>query len=317
MSPGRGGCLPSMLAFVIFQEPLYRALERYVGVTPPQIPGQKVKNIGYADDTTFFVINEQSLNEIFKILSLFEDASNSKLNLKKTRIYGFGEWQGRLKWPIKDIKVEVEKVKTLGIFYSINYNKALDDTWKDVLKKLEKRTQMIGRQRFTLFQIAALVNSLVSSKIWYVAHTYPLPVSIASLIKKVIFHFIWKKDHIKRDVLCRPKLEGGIGLINIEMKAKAIFTSTTVKALINSEEESLIRYYLMEKVNKVTKLGDDPKEKSNTCTPYNEKSIENIKKIHKMDKFPNVSSKEIYVSFLPKTLARIEIIYPNYNWGKV
>ena len=313
----RQGCPLSMLAFVLFQEPLYRALERYVNVIPPQIPGNKIKNIGYADDTTFFVANEQSLNEIFNILGLFEDASNSKLNLKKTRIYGFGEWQGRLKWPIKDIKVEVEQVKTLGIFFSINYNKALDATWKEVHKKLEKRTQMIKSQRFTLFQKAALVNSLISSKIWYVAHTYPLPVSIVNLIKKVIFNFIWKKDHIRRDVLCRPKLEGGIGLINIEMKAKAIFTSTTIKALINSEGESLIRFYLMEKVNKITKLGDDPRKKSNTCTPYYDTAIENIKKVHKMDKFPNVGSKEIYVSFLPKKPSRVEIRYPNYNWIKI
>ena len=49
----RQGCPLSMLAFVIFQEPLYRAIEKCANVIPPQIPGKKVHNVGYADDTTF------------------------------------------------------------------------------------------------------------------------------------------------------------------------------------------------------------------------------------------------------------------------
>ena len=178
---------------------------------------------------------------------------------------------------------------------------------------------MIKNRNFTLYQKAALVNSLISSKIWYAAHTYPLPVSFVKLINKVIFQFIWNSqaDHIKRDILCSPRLNGGIGLINIELKAKSIFTATTIKILIKSEDESLIRYYIMAKINKITKLGNSPKETSICCTPYYEKAIENVKKIHTMKNFPNVNSKEIYLSTLPKIKPRVEIQYPNYNWNKI
>ena len=92
----RQGCPLSMLAFVIFQEPLYIAIEKYANVIPPQIPGICFKNLGYADDTTLFVIDEKSLIEIFRILYMFVEASNSKLNIKKTKIYSYGNWQGRL-----------------------------------------------------------------------------------------------------------------------------------------------------------------------------------------------------------------------------
>ena len=112
-----------------------------MNVIPPQIPGKKFKNVGYADDTTLFVMDEQSIKEIFQILNLFEDASNSKLNVRKTKIYSFGKWQGKLQWPIKDIKVELEHFKTLGITYSTDYNKALDITWNSICNKLEKRVQ--------------------------------------------------------------------------------------------------------------------------------------------------------------------------------
>ena len=77
------GCPLSMMAFVLFQEPLYRALEKYVNMIPPQIPGKKLKRVGYADDTTLFVVDEQTLKEIFQILNLFEDATNSILNVRK------------------------------------------------------------------------------------------------------------------------------------------------------------------------------------------------------------------------------------------
>ena len=135
----RQGCPLSMLAFVIFQEPLYIAIEKYANVIPPQIPGICFKNLGYADDTTLFVIDEKSLIEIFNILYMFVEASNSKLNIKKTKIYSYGNWQGRLQWPVKDIKVELEHFKTLGITFSTDYNKALDLTWKDICRKIEKK----------------------------------------------------------------------------------------------------------------------------------------------------------------------------------
>ena len=186
------------------------------------------------------------------------------MNVRKTKIYSFGKWQGKLHWPIKDIKVEIEHFKTLGITFSTDYNRALDLTWNDIHRKIEKRIQMIRNRNFTMYQKAALINSLISSKIWYVAHTYPLPVTFVKQINKVIFQFIWnsKVDHIKRDTLCSSKLDGGIGLINIDLKAKAIFTATTLKTLLFSEDESLIRYYIMEKMNKITKLGNNTKEKA-------------------------------------------------------
>ena len=47
----------------------------------------------------------------------------------------------------------------------------------------------------------------------------------------------------------------------------------------------------MERINKIIRLGDNPQEKSNVCTPYYLKIIDNVKKIYKMQNFPNVNSK--------------------------
>ena len=84
---------------------------------------------------------------------------------------------------------------------------------------------MIRDRYFTLYQKSVIVNSLLSSKIWYAAHVYPLPLEYSKLINKELFGFIWKYnyDPIKRDVLCNPKCNGGIGIVNVFYKAKSIF----------------------------------------------------------------------------------------------
>ena len=119
------------------------------------------------------------------------------------------------------------------------------------------------------------------------------------------------------DVNKWPKLNGGIGLINISIKAKAIFTATSLKQLLNSEEGSLIRYYLMERVNRISNIGSNPNDSSLECTPYYEIVVENIKQIHKFQNFPDINSKVIYQELLPKVQPRTIDLYPLYNWDRI
>ena len=97
----RQGCPLSMILFIIFQNPMYIAFEKSKIIRPIEINDKKVIETGYADDTNIFVNNDQSFLEVFKILKHFEKATNSKLNIKKTTVYGFGEWKTRTNWPIK------------------------------------------------------------------------------------------------------------------------------------------------------------------------------------------------------------------------
>ena len=122
----RQGCPLSMIVYVIFQEPLYNAIEKISSIIPPAIKSEQIKVLGYADDTTGFMGNDRSLMHFMNLIKIFEKASNSKLNIKKTKIYGFGQWKNRKNWPIPDIKVEMECFKTLGIMFSYNYNLAVD-----------------------------------------------------------------------------------------------------------------------------------------------------------------------------------------------
>lgn len=315
----RQGCPMSMLFYVIFQEPLYKAITKCKTIIPPSLPSKQVKNLGYADDTSIIVKSDEGFVSAFNLLDKFQRASNSKLNLRKTKVYGFGEWENRVNWPIKDLKVEMEYFTTLGITFSCRYDVAVDKTWQMILNKIKNRIPLIRDRYFTLYQKSVIVNCLLSSKIWYASHVYPLPLQFSKLINKELFGYIWKYnyDPIKRDVLCNPKINGGIGIINVSCKAKSIFTATVIKRLVQSNEKDLIQYYMALRVNTLFGIRALPNRVSHINTPYYEYSIETIRKCYHLKNFPNLCSRDICSMLYVVTQPEIEKMYPNYDWKAI
>ena len=67
--------------YVLFQDSLYKAIEKSSKIIPFGLPIQKRKILGYADDTNVCICNDEGFLETFKIISMFETATNSKLNI--------------------------------------------------------------------------------------------------------------------------------------------------------------------------------------------------------------------------------------------
>ena len=89
-----------------------------------------------------------------------------------------------------------------------------------------------------IFKKAILINTLIASKLWFTAHVYPLPMKYATIINTEIYKFLWNKyktNPIKREVLNRNKLQGGIGLLNVFFKARSIFVNSLIKVFLKSE----------------------------------------------------------------------------------
>ena len=187
----RQGCPLSMLTYVLFQEPLYRAIEKSARIVPFGMPIQKTKEISYADDATICIKDDVGFLETFKLLSMFESASNSKINIRKTRIYGFGDWNWRTQWPIKGLKTEFDYFNALGVIFSTDYDKALHSNWKKIYEKIKTRLIMLMGRYLSIYQKVVIVNSMIASKLWYVSHVYPLPLEYSKLINKEIFKYIW------------------------------------------------------------------------------------------------------------------------------
>ena len=278
----RQGCPMSMIFYVLFQEPLYLAIKYSTKIIPPLLPSKQLNNIGYADDSTIIVKDDEGFVETFEIIKKFVKASNSKLNIQKTKVYGFGLWEKRLNWPIADLKVEVDYFKTLGITFSCNYNLALNNTWSQITTKIKNRIPLIRGHFYTLYQKSNIINSLLLSKVWYAAHVYPLPIEYSKQITTEIISFIWKPNYnpISRNVLYNPKIKGGIGLIDVLLKAKSIFIATIIKSFIGSRKCDIIQYYMALRLNSLFGIRMLPSKFCYNTTPYYEYSMDTIRKCY-------------------------------------
>ena len=316
----RQGCPMSMIFYVIFQEPLYKAIEISSKIIPPVIPSKQKKIIGYADDSTIIVSTDIGFIETFKIINNFEKASNSKLNMQKTKVYGFGAWGQRINWPLSGLKVELNHFSTLGLTFSCNYIIALNITWSHIISKIKNRIPLIKNNFYSIYQKSLIVNSLLLSKVWYAAHVYPLPLEHAKVIINEVCSFIWKRNYnpISRNILYNPKQKGGIGLIDVYLKAKCIFTHTVMKSFKVSKKDDIIQYYMALRLNSLFGIRTLPRNFSYVNTPYYDFCVDIVRKCFlKSNNFPNVSSRKIYDLLFNITQPEIEKMYPNFDWCSI
>ena len=224
----RQGCPLSMMLFVLFQEPLYRAIEQSEKVKPIELPCKPQKILGFADDTSFIVADDLSICESFTILERFELASGISLNKNKTKIMGIGPWKNRLQWPVDGIQNVQENICILGVHYSNNYEQGVSISWSNIIEAVKIKVNMLASRKFNIYQKAIIINCLVLSKVWYLSHTYPLSYEHAKLLNSLIFPYIWnsKINPLKRDVLYNKKDDGGINILNVFCKAKSIYAKS-------------------------------------------------------------------------------------------
>ena len=267
----RQGCPLSMILYVFSQEPLYRAFKATNQIQTFNIPCRNIKMLGFADDTSLFVNSDLSLISIFNILNYFGMASGIKVNTKKTRILGFGAWKYRTDWPIPDLKTEKSEIKILGILFCRDINQAIELNWNKVLSNIKVMIRILSARRLTLYQRAIVINSFLLSKVWYIAHTYPLPKKYSDSITTEIFKYLWqsKSNPIKRDVVYQIKSKGGLGIFNVFLKAKCILTSTFLKQFLSSQEnDSFLKYYCSIRINPIFNIRDLPINVTYVCPWY-------------------------------------------------
>ena len=84
------------------------------------ISGVTIRNIEqkilqYADDTQIIISNNSSIAEVFRQLSLYEEATGVKTNIGKTEGLSMGKWKNRHDKPF-DCKWTGDKVFALGLW---------------------------------------------------------------------------------------------------------------------------------------------------------------------------------------------------------
>ena len=193
----------------------------------PSIKGFWIKHIeiklsAYADDTTFFVKESQSLQRILKLMKEFQVFSSLTINVKKCEASWIGRAKNRTSKPVKCKWTSLTKscIKILGIHFS--YNKALAGKENCHNLSLDCRTLLnIWKQRWlSLAGKIQVFKSLVASKPVYVATMISVPKKFCDTLKSLHREFIWngKRAKIKHSSLIGKYRDGGLKDVDVDAK---------------------------------------------------------------------------------------------------
>ena len=202
----RQGCPLSGVLFVLGIELLSRCIKNHPTVNGIQVNKHELNISQYADDTTVFVRDLDSVTSLLRVLNEFKELSGLGINTTKTEPMWLGEWKDRTDEPF-GFKWPKEPINALGVSFSYNQECANRLNFGEKIFNLEKTLNTWQRRNLTLYGKINIVKTLGISKLIYSASVLPVPDHYIQEIIELIFNFIWagKPPKIKRNTIIGEK----------------------------------------------------------------------------------------------------------------
>lgn len=177
----------------------------------------------YADDTTVFVQDLDSVARLLTLLQKFKKLSGLEINTTKTEGMWLGRWKNKTDMPF-GFRWPRDPIKALGIFFSYDENKTNELNFAEKIRNLEKTLNSWKRRKLTLYGKINIVKTLGLSKLIYNASVLVIPEHFIKQIEKIIFDFIWdgKPAKIKKSTIIGEKKQGGLKMIDFNILNKAL-----------------------------------------------------------------------------------------------
>lgn len=138
----RQGCPVSAILFLFVMEILNEKINSSNSIRGFRLENmeKEIKCIQHADDSTFPLRDITSLEKAIQIIENFGNVSGTKLNLSKTECIVLGELRNILKedTTIKNIKININRVKCLSIYIGHNKIECNEKNWLCKLREFEK-----------------------------------------------------------------------------------------------------------------------------------------------------------------------------------
>ena len=274
----RQGDIPSMYWFSVGIDPLLLYLEkRLQGIpitnlpiagpsmeqdisSPREYMKEVFKLVAYADDVkpAISCMNEFKLVE--DACNMLEKASGVKLHrdpsTEKVRFLPLGRWRGVLTQediPYQYIRLS-EHLDFVGVEIRASFTQTRKANGEMLQTRIRNRVGPWKAGRFMpLTQRAFSANSYALSKVWFKCNVVNLRVQDHSAITSQIKSWMYQDLLIKPSelVLYRGTRVGGLGLINVRIRALALLIKTFLETSVNPKfrhslfHEHLYRYHVM------------------------------------------------------------------------
>ena len=177
----------------------------------------------YADDTTLFLENKESREELVKTFTLFSSFSGLKPNISKCEICELG--------PLKRVEMAVcgmqsvdltrDAIKILGVYFSYNINLMNQKNYCQAVTNIHGILKLCSMRSLSIEGKFAVFKTLAISKIVYLTLLTVIPV-IPDEVTKIQKSFIWhdSSPKIKHETL-RMEFKA-VGLKNVDIRFKLV-----------------------------------------------------------------------------------------------
>ena len=246
----RQGCPISMLLFIIGAEGMAELIRSERLIKGYTIAGGiEKKMVAYADDTTLILTSIESIRIAMNTIKIYCSASGAKINDSKLECIQIGKWEGiQIQELLSWIKTEV---KILGLIYT--HTNMEQKNYEPQIEKMGKKLERWSKRSHTILGKAHLANIYIIPTIIYRIKHIAIPKDYLKKYKLLLYRFIWGKkiENISREKITKPRHMGGIGLIDIELRQKAIW----IQNAINIVEHPNLDHNIL---NRIT-IGPTPK----------------------------------------------------------
>ena len=172
--------------FIIVLEVVFRIIKETSNIEGFEIFQKKFIYTAYANDTTFFLKNTESVINLLEIFKHFSQFSGLKPNKSKCEIAVRGVLKGMkvALCGMRCVNSHEDTIKTLGIHYSYNKQLENDQNFKKYIAKIENVVKLWRARNLSLEVKIAGFKSLALSKITHQALVKTIPPSIIDQLNK-------------------------------------------------------------------------------------------------------------------------------------
>ncbi|WVZ88936.1 LOW QUALITY PROTEIN: hypothetical protein U9M48_035403, partial [Paspalum notatum var. saurae] len=192
-----------------------------------------------ADDIILFMYHDPNKAHNMKLLLFaFEQALGLKINFHKSELFCFGDAQDKVELYIElfGCKARNFPINYLGI--PIHFRKLRNCDWVQVEERFEKRLNSWKGKHLPIGGRLTLINSVLSSLPMYMMSFFSIPKGVLKKLDYFRLRFFWQGDENKKkyklaklSILCQPKDQGGLGILDLSTKNSALLCKWMYKLL--------------------------------------------------------------------------------------